>query len=259
MADTAKIVDLVNNARQMVTEAVDRVKMPTPMRLRDLIRQIRAARTAADERAVINKECAYIRNAFRDEDTMWRCRNVAKLLYIHMLGYPAHFGQLECLKLIASAKFTDKRIGYLGAMLLLDERQDVHLLITNCLKNDLNSSTQFVVGLALCTLGSIASGEMARDLAPEIEKLLKSSNAYIRKKAALCAFRIIKKVPDLMEMYIPVTRSLLSEKNHGVLITGIVLINEMSERSPDTLQHYKRVVPNLVTLYYLISSYLILS
>ena len=51
-----------------------------------------------------------------------------------------------------------------------------------------------------------------------------------------------------MEMYIPVTRSLLSEKNHGVLITGIVLINEMSERSPDTLQHYKRVVPNLVRI-----------
>lgn len=43
-------------------------------------------------------------------------------------------------------------------------------------------------------------------------------------------------------------RSLLSEKNHGVLITGIVLINEMAERSPDTLQHYKRVVPNLVRI-----------
>ena len=82
------------------------------MRLRDLIRQIRAARTAADERAVVQKECAYIRSTFRgqccaqprslshslrasEEDNVWRCRNVAKLLYIHMLGYPAHFGQVS--------------------------------------------------------------------------------------------------------------------------------------------------------------------
>lgn len=48
------------------------VRMPTPTRLRDLIRQIRAARTAAEERAVVNKECAYIRTTFREEDPVWR-------------------------------------------------------------------------------------------------------------------------------------------------------------------------------------------
>ena len=52
---------------------------------------------------------------------------MAKLLFIHMLGYPTHFGQMECLKLIASHKFPEKRIGYLGLMLLLDEDTEVRL------------------------------------------------------------------------------------------------------------------------------------
>lgn len=69
--------------------------MPTPKRLRDLIREIRSARTAADERAVVQKESSTIRDSFRDQDNTYRCRNVAKLLYIHMLGYPAHFGQVQ--------------------------------------------------------------------------------------------------------------------------------------------------------------------
>lgn len=56
---------------------------------------------------------------------------------------------------------------------------------------------------------------MARDLAGEIEKLMKSPNAYIRKKAVLCGFRIVRRVPELMEIFLPATRTLLNEKNHG--------------------------------------------
>ena len=74
--------------------------MPVPNRLRDLIRNIRSCKTAADERALIQKECAEIRNSFREEDNVFRCRNVAKVLYIYMLGYPAHFGQVRFFEII---------------------------------------------------------------------------------------------------------------------------------------------------------------
>ena len=64
------------------------------LKLQDLIEEIRGAKTQAQEREVIQKECAHIRASFRDGDPLHRHRQLAKLLYVHMLGYPAHFGQV---------------------------------------------------------------------------------------------------------------------------------------------------------------------
>lgn len=65
------------------------------MKLRDLIRKVRACKTAAEERAVIAKESAMIRTAIREEQVHFRHRNVAKLLFMHMLGESAT-SRLHC-------------------------------------------------------------------------------------------------------------------------------------------------------------------
>ncbi|CAH7665880.1 AP-1 complex subunit gamma-1 [Phakopsora pachyrhizi] len=214
--------------------------------LKALIKAIRSTKTLADERSVIQKESAAIRTSFKEEETYYRYNNVAKLLYIHMLGHPAHFGQIECLKLVAQPRFADKRLGYLGIMLLLDESQEVLTLVTNSLKNDMNHSNMYIVGLALCTFANISSEEMSRDLVNEVEKLIGSSNTYIRKKAALCAMRIIKKVPELLDHFITKATSLLSDRNHGVLLCGVTLVTEMCVIDEEALLTFRKAVPLLV-------------
>ncbi|KAH8719207.1 adaptin N terminal region-domain-containing protein [Phaeosphaeriaceae sp. PMI808] len=224
--------------------------------LKQFIRNVRAAKTIADERAVVQKESAAIRSSFREEshDSNVRRNNVAKLLYLFTLGERTHFGQIECLKLLASPRFADKRLGYLGTMLLLDENQEVLTLVTNSTKNDLNHSNQYIVGLALCTLGNIASVEMARDLFPEVETIIASSNPYIRRKAALCAMRICRKVPDLQEHFLEKAKLLLQDRNHGVLLCGITLVanlceaDEAEDDENGVRDLFKPVVPSLVKI-----------
>eukprot|EP00804_Cyclotella_cryptica_P017069 CCRYP_003303-RA/>CCRYP_003303-RA protein AED:0.02 eAED:0.02 QI:228/1/1/1/1/1/2/643/992 len=197
------------------------------LKLRDLIRQVRACKTAAEERAVIAKESAMIRTAIREEQEQYRHRNVAKLLFMHMLGYPTHFGQLECMKLIASPHFPEKRIGYLGMLLLLSEQADVLMLATNSLKNDLHSTNKFVTGLALCAIGNLATADMSRDLVPEVEKHLANSKPYLRKKACLAMARCLTKCPDMVEDFADRLVGLLNDKSHGVLITVVQLMTRV--------------------------------
>uniref|UniRef100_A0A8C2Z3H9 AP-1 complex subunit gamma n=1 Tax=Cyclopterus lumpus TaxID=8103 RepID=A0A8C2Z3H9_CYCLU len=211
--------------------------------LQEMIRAIRSARTQCEERGVIQRECAAIRAQFRQADNGGRSHNLAKLLYVHMLGYPAHFGQMECVRMIASPRYSEKRVGYLGAMMLLDEKQDASLLITNSIKNDLAHSNQYVQSLALCTLACMGSAEMLRR---DLTVLTKCSPLFFQ--AALCAVHIVRKVHELGELFAPAARSLLSEKNHGVLHGAVVLIIELCERNPETLERFRKTVPDLVQI-----------
>nr|XP_056719249.1 AP-1 complex subunit gamma-like 2 [Euleptes europaea] len=217
-----------------------------PLTLPILIRTIRNARTQAQERDLVQRESAKIRGAFRDDEPDSRAANLAKLLYIHMLGYPAYFGQMECLKLIASQKFHEKRIGYLGAALLLDEKQDTHLLLTNSIKNDMLHPSTWVQSLALSTLGSLGSAAMLRDLAGEVEQLARVGQPSVRRKAVVCGVHIIRKVPDLTDTFIALGEQLLTDRNQGILHGAVMLIAEMCGQNPQALEHFRKRVPQLV-------------
>lgn len=217
--------------------------------LKTFIKSVRSSKTIAAERAVIRKESAKIRASFRDVqlDNDKRRKNIQKLLYLYILGEPTYFGQVECLKLIASSRFTDKRVGYMATMLILDESQDILTLLTNSLDIDMQSTNQYIVGLALCTLGNIASPELAKDLYPQVEKLIKSQSSYIKKKAILVASKLIEKDPMLTEVYLPYLNDLLSDKYHSVLLGTCYLINSIYYNDETSHETLKQLIPKLTT------------
>lgn len=57
-----------------------------------------------------------------------------------------------------------------------------YLIIVCVRPSDLSHSNQYIQSLALCTLACMGPSEMCRDLAPEIERLLRASNSYVKKK-----------------------------------------------------------------------------
>ncbi|KAJ1835883.1 clathrin associated protein complex large subunit [Coemansia sp. RSA 2711] len=215
-------------------------------RLKDLIRAVRVCKTATDERNVIRRESAAIRTSFKEAESQdVRYVNVQKLVYIYLLGQPVQFGQLECLKLAASARFADKRVGYLGVGLLVDETQEILTLLTNSLKTDLHSSDDYVVGLALGALASVASAEVAGDLADEVQRLAGSARAYVRKKAGLAAVRVVQRAPDAADAFVAAARALVGDRHHGVRLAGAALLEELSGRSAAAADAAAALVPEL--------------
>ncbi|KAI1717091.1 AP-1 complex subunit gamma-1 [Ditylenchus destructor] len=237
--------------KNKISRTLEKYRIPTSSstRLRDFVRQIRAAKSPSEEKAIIERELANLRVVSFDENSKFKCRNMLKLIYIHMLGYSADFAQMECLKLVGAQqkKYTSLRIGYLGIMQMFNEYSEAHLLLTNSLRKHITDSDMFISGLTLNALGNVCSPEMSCDLINEIIKKFSSYTCnFVKKKAILCAFRSVQKVPQLIESTLPNSRSLLNEKYHGVLMSAIILVTEICSIDPDMRSFYKIMVPSLV-------------
>ncbi len=144
-----------------------------------------------------------------------------------MLGYPTAFGQVECTKLVAAPSYTEKRIGYLGINMLMDQTSDVLMLVTNQIKRDLNARETYVSALGLTAIAECSTEEMCRELYTEVIRLMRSSSSYIRTRAALAAIRTIKNIPDVIEDFYEAITQCLEDKHQGVLMATVTLCCEI--------------------------------
>eukprot|EP01125_Pyxidicula_operculata_P022818 TRINITY_DN959_c1_g1_i1.p1 TRINITY_DN959_c1_g1~~TRINITY_DN959_c1_g1_i1.p1 ORF type:complete len:727 (+),score=126.25 TRINITY_DN959_c1_g1_i1:40-2220(+) len=216
--------------------------------LQEMITKIKECKTKSEERALVASISADLRTNLRGDNSEFRNQNLFKLLFINTMGYPTHWAQLECMNIISKTSFSDKRAGYLALSILLDEQQEVLLLFTNAILRDLQDKRPHVISVALSSFANIADETMARAAVPVIEGLLSHKRRFIRKKALICATKIVRKVPDVGETFIPKIKILLNTDSNSVLITTISLITELS-KNLSLLPQLKEISSDIVNAF----------
>ena len=131
----------------------------------------------------------------------------------------------------------------------MDESSEVLMMVTNCIKKDLNEKgNNFIIALGLTAIAEISTEEMCRELYPEVKRLMKTGTPYIKTKASLAAIRILKHIPDAIDDFLDTVDQLIFEKSNGVLLTVATLMIEIIKVDSSQRKVFRKYVSQIVRI-----------
>ncbi|CAL1694631.1 unnamed protein product [Somion occarium] len=196
--------------------------------LQDLIRGLRANKQ--DEAKFIAQALDEIRNEVRSKDMELKAAAVLKLTYLDMLGYDMSWASFNVVEVMSSSKSHLKSVGYLAATQSFNEDTDVLMLTTNLLKKDFTSKPDDVA-VSLNGFSHIVTPDLARDLAPDVIKLLSHSRPQIRKRAVAALYKVFTKYPEVIGHAMGRVRERLEDPDPGVVATTINVLCELARHN----------------------------
>ncbi|KAH7487740.1 AP-2 complex subunit alpha [Phytophthora ramorum] len=209
--------------------------------LNNFISELRACTSREDEQKRVDKELGKIRQKFTQTTSNSglggggpalqaydRKKYAWKLIYIYMLGYDVDFGHVQIISLVSGTKYSEKCLGYLGCSILLKASDELMTLVINSIRNDLKSREASSQCLALCCVANLGGADLSEAMGPDVAGLLTSSAsiAHVRKKAALCARRLLPDNPELLPVDDMESRlnDLMGETHLGVVTSAASLL-----------------------------------
>ncbi|RAL06292.1 putative AP-3 complex subunit delta [Aspergillus ibericus CBS 121593] len=200
--------------------------------LYDLIKGLRNHKGAEDE--YIQDSLRECKAEIRSQDTDKKATALLKLIYLEMFGYDMSWASFHVLEVMSSAKYLQKRAGYLGAVQSFRPDTEVLMLATNLLKKDLVSHSIPNMSLPLITLPTIATTSLAMSLLPDVLSRISHTHAVVRKKAVICLYRLTLAYPDALKLAWPKIEERLMDDEEDTSVTTAVLnvVCELGWRRP---------------------------
>ena len=200
--------------------------------LQNFIKECLEVQSKELEKARVNKELSNIRKNFGGSNLNGynRKKYVAKLLYIHLLGYTYDFGFPQMVELVTSNVFSEKQVGYITLGVMLNGNYDlVTMLIEHFRKEIKNYENEPAQCLALAAAANIGGSEVAETLSSTILQALtnsKNSN-YVKKSAALALCRLYRDNPSVLvidDNFVGTLTNLLRDPDIGVQMSVSSLV-----------------------------------
>lgn len=199
--------------------------------LEDLIKSMRLQ--LIGESTFISKATEEIRREIKSTDQHTKSTALQKLSYLSAVhAVDMSWACFHVVEVMSSSRFAHKRIGYHAASQSFHDDTPVLLLITNQLRKDLLSTNEFEVSLALGCLARIATHDLARDLTPEVFKLLSTARVFVRKKAIAVALRLFDKYPDAVRVCFKRLVENLESSDPQVVTAVIGVFCELAAKDP---------------------------
>ncbi|KAJ5475061.1 AP-3 complex subunit delta, partial [Penicillium diatomitis] len=200
--------------------------------LYDLIKGLRSHKGAEDEYVQsCLREC---KAEIKSQDMDKKATALLKLIYLEMFGYDMSWASFHVLEVMSSAKYLQKRVGYLGAVQSFRPDTEVLMLATNMLKKDIVSHGIPSLSLPLVSLPHIITPSLAMSLLPDVLSRLSHSSPTVRKKSIVCIYRFALVYPEALRLGWPKIQERLMDEHEDSSVTtaAINVVCELGWRRP---------------------------
>ncbi|KAH8664292.1 adaptin N terminal region-domain-containing protein [Xylariales sp. PMI_506] len=201
--------------------------------LYDLIRGMRNHK--GNEKEYIQnclKEC---RAEIRSQDLDLKATALLKLVYLEMFGHDMSWASFNVLEVMASPKYHQKRVGYLGAVQSFRPDTEVLMLATNLLKKDLTAAAATTIALPIVALPHAITPSLALSVLPDLLPRLSHSHPAIRKKTIVTLYRLALVYPETLRAAWPKIKEKLMDVNEDPSVTAAIVnvVCELGWRRPN--------------------------
>ncbi|KAK8001804.1 adaptin N terminal region-domain-containing protein [Apiospora marii] len=172
------------------------------------------------------KEC---RAEIRSQDLDLKATAMLKLVYLEMFGHDMSWASFHVLEVMASPKYHQKRVGYLGAVQSFRPDTEVLMLATNLLKKDLTGASTTTIALPIVALPHLITPSLALSTLSDLLPRLSHSNPTVRKKTIALVF------PETLRAAWPKIKEKLMDTKEDPSVTAAIVnvVCELGWRRPN--------------------------